>query len=93
MSEILSPTPPVECLSTVGRERPCRSSRSPEAIIRSVHVRSSWGPIPLRKMAISSDDICSSATSSRAYASNSQVMASSLRGPPSRFAVMTSIAE
>ena len=43
MSETLSPTPPVECLSTVGRPTPDRSSRSPEAIIAAVQARSSPG--------------------------------------------------
>ena len=33
---ILSPTPPVECLSAVGRGRPEKSMRSPEAIMASV---------------------------------------------------------
>ena len=33
MREILSPTPPVECLSTVGRDNPFRFSRSPDEII------------------------------------------------------------
>ncbi len=37
----LSPTPPVECLSTVGRGTADRSRRSPEAIIAAVQVRSS----------------------------------------------------
>ena len=42
-SVILSPTPPVECLSTVGRSTPDRSSRSPEAIIARVQRASSSG--------------------------------------------------
>ena len=55
MSEILSPTPPVECLSTVGRE----SRRQVEplarlAIMRSVHVLSSSALSPLKKIAMSS---------------------------------------
>ena len=62
---ILSPTPPVECLSAVGRERPEKSIRSPEAIIAAVHRSISRRVIPLRRMAIASDDICSSATTPR----------------------------
>ena len=62
ISEILSPTPPVECLSTVRRERRDRSRRSPEAIITSVQRASSRGSSPWKKMAMSSADTCSSAT-------------------------------
>ena len=64
-SDTLSPTPPVECLSTVGRPTPLRSSRSPDAIMAAVQARSSAGPRPRKKMAMSSADICSSATSPR----------------------------
>ena len=62
MSEILSPTPPVECLSTVGRESPDKSSLSPDSIMAAVHSANSWGTMPRKKIAISKDDICSSAT-------------------------------
>ncbi len=63
--ETLSPTPPVECLSTVGRDSPERSSRSPEAIISAVQVASSRAESPWKRIAISSAAICSSATSPR----------------------------
>ena len=46
ISETLSPTPPVECLSTVGRPTLERSSRSPESIIAPVQTASSPGCIP-----------------------------------------------
>ena len=62
---ILSPTPPVECLSAVGREREEKSIRSPEAIIAPVQREISLRFMPLRRIAIASDDICSSATSPR----------------------------
>ena len=62
---ILSPTPPVECLSAVGREREEKSIRSPLSIIAAVHVAISLRVIPLRRMAMASALICSSATSSR----------------------------
>ena len=42
-SVILSPTPPVECLSAVGRDSEEKSIRSPDAIIASVHRRSRGG--------------------------------------------------
>jgi len=45
-SETLSPTPPVECLSTVGARSAPRSSRSPELIMASVQVCSSAASRP-----------------------------------------------
>ncbi len=51
-SETLSPTPPVECLSTVGRPSPDRSSRSPLATIAAVHRDSSAGRMPRHTTAI-----------------------------------------
>ena len=44
ISDTLSPTPPVECLSTVGAGTALRSSRWPEPIIASVQARNSPGP-------------------------------------------------
>ena len=48
-SVILSPTPPVECLSTVGLPRPAKLIRSPEAIIASVSTRISSRSMPLQE--------------------------------------------
>ena len=62
---ILSPTPPVECLSAVGRDSPEKSSRSPEAIIASVQRCSSSGSSPTNAIAMASADICSSAMAPR----------------------------
>ena len=62
MSDTLSPTPPVECLSTVGRDSPLRSIRSPEPMIALVHRESSATESPRQKMAMSSAATCSSAT-------------------------------
>ena len=64
-SVILSPTPPVECLSAVGRESDEKSIRSPDAIIAPVQRAISRRSIPLSRIAIASADICSSATSPR----------------------------
>ena len=64
-SVILSPTPPVECLSAVGRESPEKSIRSPLAIIAAVHVAISRRVIPLSSTAIARALICSSATTPR----------------------------
>ena len=62
-SVILSPTPPVECLSAVGRDSPEKSSRSPELIMACVHRLSSRAFRPRKRMAMASADICSSAIS------------------------------
>lgn len=62
-SVILSPTPPVECLSAVGRGSEEKSMRSPLAIIAAVQRAISDRSMPLSRIAIASADICSSATS------------------------------
>lgn len=59
---ILSPTPPVECLSTVRLPREAKLIRSPEAIIASVSTRISSRSMPRWKMAIANDAICASET-------------------------------
>ncbi|CFE56770.1 Uncharacterised protein [Mycobacterium tuberculosis] len=61
-SVILSPTPPVECLSTVASGRSVKSSRAPEASMAAVHLAISPRSMPRQTIAISSADICSSAT-------------------------------
>ena len=61
---ILSPTPPVECLSAVGRDSAENSKRSPEAIIAAVQ-RAISRDIPLSRIAIAIAAICSSATTPR----------------------------
>ena len=58
-SETLSPTPPVECLSTVGRPSPDRSSRSPLPIMAAVQVDSSRSDMPRHTMAMSRAAACS----------------------------------
>ena len=62
---ILSPTPPVECLSAVGRDSPEKSIRSPLAIIAAVQRAISARSMPLSRIAMFSADICSSATTPR----------------------------
>lgn len=62
---ILSPTPPVECLSLVGCASEEKSIRTPERIIASVQRLISPGFMPFSRMAMASADICSSATSPR----------------------------
>ena len=73
-SVILSPTPPVECLSTVRLPSPANDMRSPESIIASVRSRISRRSIPFSSTAIAQADICSSATTPRVNASISQRM-------------------
>src|SRR6478672_1439675 len=91
---ILSPTPPVECLSTnangfPSRRRSVKSIRSPEATMAAVQRAISASVMPRRKIAISSADICSSATRPCVYASITQSIAASDRTPPSRFTRIT----
>ena len=87
---ILSPTPPVECLSTVGRSNIDQSIRSPLRIIASVQRLISWRCMPFKRIAMASADICSSATAPRVYASTTQSICSSLKTCLSRFSAMIS---
>ncbi len=56
ISDVLSPTPPVLCLSTFTPGRSRRSTRRPECTIASVSHAVSSGVMPRRRMAISSAD-------------------------------------
>jgi len=47
--DVLSPTPPVECLSTLGPGSSLRSSTSPVRIIDSVSATVSAAVMPLKK--------------------------------------------
>jgi hypothetical protein len=62
---ILSPTPPVECLSLVGLPSEEKSMRSPEAIMAAVQREISARSMPLSRMAMFSAAICSSAITPR----------------------------
>lgn len=57
MSVVLSPTPPVECLSTDLSPKRERSMVSPERIIASVSTAVSWSVMPLKNTAIANADI------------------------------------
>ncbi len=87
---ILSPTPPVECLSIAGRPSSVKSIRSPLAIMASVIARISSRSMPRITMAMSSALICSGATTPRVNASMSHAISSGASGLPCRFAVMRS---
>ena len=52
-SEVLSPTPPVECLSATGLPITDRSSCSPLAAITRVSIAASSGGMPRQQTAIS----------------------------------------
>ena len=54
MSEILSPMPPVECLSAVGHGQGAKVTRSPDRIIASVRTAVSSGDMPRKKIAMAS---------------------------------------
>ena len=56
ISVVLSPTPPVECLSAVMPSMAERSSISPECAIQSVKATASSSSIPFRQIAIKSAD-------------------------------------
>ena len=89
---ILSPTPPVECLSTVGRSNIDQFIFSPLAIMASVQREISRLFIPFNKIAISSADICSSAITPRVYALIVQSICASLNSNLSRLAEIISTA-
>ena len=57
MSETLSPTPPVECLSTAGGPSSSNRSRAPESMISRRSTASSAGSSPRMNAAIRKADI------------------------------------
>ncbi len=57
ISVVLSPTPPVECLSTLTPGIPERSSISPECIMDSVNRLTSRSVMPAKKTAMRKADI------------------------------------
>src|SRR5699024_12745306 len=86
---ILSPTPPVECLSEVGRDSDEKYIRSPEASIACVQSAISDVSMSLMKIAMARAAICSSATTPRVEGSITQTIGSLLRARPWRLAAMT----
>ena len=57
MSETLSPTPPVECLSTVGGPSSENRSRAPDSMISRRSTESSAGSSPRMNAAMRKADI------------------------------------
>src|ERR1700733_10276107 len=87
--DVLSPTPPVECLSTVGRAGlPSagrrRSSCTPEVRMAWVSARTSAGSIPRRKVPIRKALSCASSMESLAAPRAMCAISASLRVWPSR---------
>ena len=84
MRETLSPTPPVECLSTVFLPTLLRSKVTPESTIALVQYINSSGSIPLKKIDIAKAAACSSGMFSllEKFVIN-QLICSLLRTPPS----------
>src|SRR6267378_2635708 len=84
--EILSPTPPVECLSTLGPAMRDRSSTSPERSMASSQCGSSARrSMPRKNTAIRNAASCSSATSPVVAPRTRNRSSSGARVPPSRF--------
>jgi hypothetical protein len=77
-SEVQSPRPPVECLSTT---RPGRSQRitSPESRMESVRATRSGVVRPLRQAAIAKAPACASVTAPEARPRANQAISSSVR--------------
>ena len=90
-SEILSPTPPVECLSTFRPEMAERSTTRPECSIASRKAGSSRPPSsPRKKTAMRKAASCSSATVPFAAPSARKRSSSGASTPPSRFFLIRS---
>ena len=94
--EVLSPTPPVECLSTVKALREVVSSVSPEKRIALVRAASSAGLRPRRKMAMRRAAVWASVGVGNSgvrwtSASMKDLISASERVRPSRLCWMTSM--
>src|SRR3954447_14480506 len=85
----LSPTPPVECLSTTGLPR-SQSSTLPESRIASVSASRSSLSRPLRKNAIASAPTCASLRPPSVIPPTRKAISSADSAAPSRFFRMTS---
>src|SRR3954453_18985711 len=89
ISETLSPTPPVECLSSTGRPRSHRST-VPESRLPFVSAIRSSPSRPLRKNAIASAPTWASESPPSVIPPTRKPISSGLSAPPSRFLRMTS---
>src|ERR1700759_3826285 len=82
----LSPTPPVECLSSTGplRSASCHESTSPECVIAPVRATRSGGVMPRRKIAMANAPTWASLTDPSAIPATSSEIFSLDSSPPSR---------
>ena len=80
---VLSPTPPVLCLSTLMPGTEERSIRLPESRMARVRARVSSVVMPRQQMAISSEALCSSGMLPSAAPFTQKAICSGDRAPPS----------
>ena len=80
---VLSPTPPVECLSTFTPGSEARSMRVPESRMARVSARVSRVSMPRQQMAMSRAALCSSGTAPLVTPVTQKAICSSLSRPPS----------
>src|ERR1700722_20422922 len=83
--EVLSPTPPVECLSTRAAPRLWKSSTPPESRMWVVRLCSSSGLRPRQKMAMSHAESWYSGMEFVAAPATKNPISASVKAPPSRF--------
>ena len=88
----MSPTPPVECLSSRGPSSPGHFSTSPLSRMASVRTICSSGFIPLNQVAIAKAAIWASDTRLPDIPSTKETISSALSGSPSRFFSISSSA-
>jgi hypothetical protein len=88
----LSPTPPVECLSSTGPGSPApdQSSTSPERVIAPVRATRSAALIPRSTIAIASAPTWASLTEPSEIPSTRKRISASESSPPSRFVRISS---
>src|SRR5687767_10789735 len=89
MSDTLSPTPPVECLSSTGASR-SHSSTVPESRIARVSATRSEASRPRRKNAIASAPTCASDSPPSVIPPTRKLISSAVSVAPSRLRRMTS---
>src|SRR3954469_7740220 len=91
ISDTLSPTPPVECLSITGRSR-LQSSTAPERVMALVNATRSSGSIPRRNRAIASAPTCASDSEPSVIPATRNSSSSAASACPSRLRRITSAA-
>jgi hypothetical protein len=90
ISVVLSPTPPVECLSTFMPGKGDKSTISPERAIARVNATVSASVMPLKYTAIKKAEICSSGMVWSVTPLTKNWISSSVSAYPSRFFMINS---